>query len=230
MRLESRRLAVLIDMDQEEPDLIGRVLGKAATYGTVAVRRAYGNCKKLVDWKECLRHHGIKAVPNYADGGNAADITMIIDAMDLLHCRAADSFCIVTSDCHFAGLVRRLRRQGVFVAGIGRRHAPESLRAALGDLFTAVEDLLRPAEYPDRAYGKAERDLVNRIRAAIGGPGDYVLKSTLGERLTGIDYRTYCHRDLTSLLESYPEEFVILDGASIKMPPGTYVSLATAPW
>ena len=228
MRLEPRRLAVLIDMDQEEPDLLGRVLGKAATYGTVATRRAYGNCKKLADWKECLRHHGIKAVPNYADGGNAADITLIIDAMDLLHCGAADGFCIVTSDCHFTGLVRRLRRQGVFVAGIGRRHAPELLKEALGYLFTAIEDLHWPAEYPDRAYGKAERDMINRIRAAIGEPGDYVLKSTLGKRLTGIDYSAYCHGDLTSLLKSYPEEFIILDGASIKRPSDTYVGLVAA--
>lgn len=41
MRLEPCRLAVLFDMDQE-PDLLGRVPGKAAAYGTAVVRRAYG--------------------------------------------------------------------------------------------------------------------------------------------------------------------------------------------
>ena len=226
MRLEPRQLAVLIDMDQEEPDLFGRVLGKAATYGTVTIRRAYGNCDKLSYWKECLLYHDIKAVTNYADGDNAADATMIVDAMDLLHCGTVDGFCIITSDHLFAVLVRRLRQQGVFVVGIGRRHAPESLKKALGDLFTAIEDLDLSTE---RDYGKSKRDLIDTIKAAIGDPGDYVLQSVLGERLVGIDYHTYCHRDLTSLLKSYPEEFVIQDGASIKKSPGTYVSLTTTP-
>lgn len=225
MRPKPRQLAVLIDMDQEEPDLFGRVLAKAATYGTVTVRRAYGNCDKLSDWKKCLLHHDIKAVTNYANGDNAADATLIVDAMDLLHCGTVNGFCIITSDHLFAVLVQRFRQQGVFVAGIGRQHAPESLKKALGDLFTAIEDLDLPV---GRDYGKGERDLIDRIKTAIGEPGDYVLQSVLGKRLDGIEYRAYCHGDLTSLLKSYPEEFVIQDGASIKKPSGTYVSLTTA--
>ena len=155
-------------MDQEEPDLFERVLGKAAEYGVVKVRRAYGNCDKLSDWEECLRHHNIKAVTNYADGDNAADATLIVDAMDLLHCGTVDGFCIVTSDHLFTVLVQRLRRQEVFVAGIGRRHAPEPLRNALGKLFTAIEDLGLPA---GRDYGKGERDMIDRIKTATGKSG-----------------------------------------------------------
>ena len=218
-------MAVLIDMDQEEPDLFERVLGKAAEYGVVKVRRAYGNCDKLSDWEECLRHHNIKAVTNYADGDNAADATLIVDAMDLLHCGTVDGFCIVTSDHLFTVLVQRLRRQEVFVAGIGRRHAPELLRNALGKLFTAIEDLDLPA---GRDYGKGERDMIDRIKTAVGKSGGYVLQSVVGEHLAGVDYRAYCHGNLTSLLRSYPEEFVIRDGVPINRPPGIYVGLAAA--
>ena len=225
MRPEPCRMAVLIDMDQEEPDLFERVLGKAAEYGVVKVRRAYGNCGKLSDWEECLRHHNIKAVTNYADGDNAADATLIVDAMDLLHCGTVDGFCIVTSDHLFAVLVQRPRRQEVFVAGIGRRHAPELLRNALGKLFTAIEDLGLPA---GRDYGRGERDMIDRIKTATGKSGEYVLQSVVGERLAGVDYRAYCHGNLTSLLRSYPEEFVIRDGVSINRPPGIYVGLAAA--
>ena len=206
------RLAVLIDMDQEEPDMFGRVLDKAAAYGAVSVRRAYGNCDKLSKWEECLQYHDIKAVPNYADGSNAADLTMAIDAMDLLHTGTVDGFCVVSSDHIFAGLVRRLRSQGVFVAGIGRRRAHMSLREALGDMFTVIEDLGMPAA---RAYGEPECDLVDRVRAAVGKPGERALLSVVGERLDGVNYRAYCHGDLKSLLESYPEEFV-LDGKFVK--------------
>lgn len=201
--------------------LFGCVLGKAGEYGAVTVRRAYGDCGKLSDWDECLRHHGIRAVPNYADGRNAADATLIIDAMDLLNSGTVDGFCIVASDHLFAGLVRRLRRKGTFVAGIGRRDAPAVLRKALC-MFTAIEDL---DPLTDRSYGKGERVLIDRIKAAVGRPGEYVPLSELGKLLTDVDYRAYCHGDLTSLVGSYPE-FVVRDGASIKRPPGTYVGLA----
>lgn len=223
MRSELRHLALLIDMDQEDPSLFGSVLGKAATYGLVTVRRAYGRQDKLSPWKECLMHHRITPVANYADGRNAADATMIIDAMDLLHYGTVDGFCIVASDHIFTGLVKRLQEHGVFVAGIGRRQASESLKKSLGGLFTIIEDLNPPM---GSVYRKAEYDLIDQIQAVIGDQGEYVLMSVVGEHLVGINYRSYCHGDLMSLVRSYPDEFIICDGTSIRKPPGIYVGIS----
>lgn len=223
MRSELRRLALLIDMDQEDPCLFGSVLDKAAAYGLVTVRRAYGGRDKLSHWKRCLMHHSITPVTNYADGRNAADAALIIDAMDLLHSGTVDGFCIVASDHIFTSLIKRIQEHGVFVVGIGRRQASESLKKSLGGLFAIIEDLNPPT---NSVYSKAERDLIDRIQAVIGCPGEYVLMSVVGERLVGIDYRTYCHGDLMSLIRSYPDKFIICDGPSIKKPPGIYVGIA----
>ena len=223
MRSEPRRLALRIAMDQEDPSLFGSVLDKAATYGLVTVRRAYTGRDKLSSWKECLMHHGITPVTNYADGRNAADATLIIDAMDLLHSGTVDGFCIVASDHIFTSLVKRLQEHGMFVAGIGRRQASDSLKKLLGDLFVTIEDLSPPA---GGIYSEAEYDLIGRIQDVIGDQGEYVQLSVIGEHLAGINYRAYCQKDLMSLVRLYPDKFVICDGASIKKPPGVYVGVA----
>ena len=89
----------------------------AADRGEVVVRRIYGNPKNLSDWKKCIDKHGIEPVGNYADGRNAADFAMTIDALDILHDRKdVDGFCIVASDNHFASLARRLCKEECFVA------------------------------------------------------------------------------------------------------------------
>ena len=174
MDSEPCRLALLIDIDSEEPNLLGCILEKAAAYGTVIIRRVYGDCKKLSDWETCIRYRDIEPVPNYAGGKNAADITLIIHAMDLLHSGAVDGFCIVASDNHYAGLVRRLRKD-VFVAGIGKRNVPASFKEAF-NCFTDIEALSQQAKAKDRAYGKAELGLIERIKGAIrkASAQDYV--------------------------------------------------------
>ena len=112
MAANPRRLAVLIDMDPEEPRMLGRILEKSATYGSVTIRRAYGNCQKLRDWAACLQCHEITPVDNYGSGANAADITLIIDAVDIYRTGRADGFCIAASDHHYTGLAHWLRQGG----------------------------------------------------------------------------------------------------------------------
>ena len=96
---------------------------------------------------------------NYGSGANAADITLIIDAVDMLRTGKADGFCIVASDHHYMGLVRWLRNEKVFMAGIGKKTAPDSFRDAFGDRFTNVEDLPRQTKVPDGPCWDAERAL-----------------------------------------------------------------------
>ena len=111
------RLAVLIDGDSIDPADFGRVFAWAAAQGKVIMRRIYGNRKKMSDWKKCIDKHGIEPMGNYADGRNAADFTMTIDAMDMLHTgKDVNGFCIVAADNHFASLAKRLGKEECFVA------------------------------------------------------------------------------------------------------------------
>ena len=111
MASDLRRLAVLIDGDFVDPEYFGSVLSEAGRHGTVVTRRIYGNYKKLADWEECIRRHRIEIVPNYAEGSNAADFALTIDAVAMLCSGEVDGFCVVASDNHFASLIRRIHKR-----------------------------------------------------------------------------------------------------------------------
>src|SRR4029078_11678779 len=66
----------------------------------------------------------------YTTGKNASDIALVIDAMDLLHSRRFDGFCLLSSDSAFPRLASRLREEGADVYGFGAQKTPESFRQA----------------------------------------------------------------------------------------------------
>src|SRR5690606_18373282 len=76
----------------------------------------------------------------YTTGKNASDITLVIDAMDLMHVGAVDMFCLVSSDSDFTRLAQRLRENGKTVFGFGERKTPEAFRNAC-DRFIYLENL-----------------------------------------------------------------------------------------
>lgn len=228
MNKKPGQLAVLIDMDPERPHLLGSILAEAASCGTIGVRRAYGNHEKMSPWGACLRYRGIESVCNYGEGGNAADATLIIDAVDLFHTGRADGFCIVAEDHIYTGLVKWLCREGAFVAGIGRQDASPDLRQAYGGRFTAVEDLPRQAESPDGPCREAELAMINSIRDAINdsrkSSEEYVRLSVVRDCLGAFEPRDYCHSNLVSLVKSYGE-FDVREGRSIGLSAGDYVRI-----
>lgn len=147
----SKRLAVLIDADNAQAAVIEALLEEVAKYGEAAVRRIYGDFTSTnsASWKKFLNKHSIKPVQQFAytSGKNATDSTMIIDAMDLLHTRRLDGFCLVTSDSDFTGLAVRLREEGLQVYGFGEQKTPEAFRNACHRfIFTEVLRAPTPTE------------------------------------------------------------------------------------
>lgn len=61
-----------------------------------------------------------------ADGENATDSALIIDAMDLLRSAPVNEFRIASSDSEYAGLATRAREKDLLVIGIGRSSTSES--------------------------------------------------------------------------------------------------------
>lgn len=228
MNKKPAQLAVLIDMDPAQPQLLGDILAEAAACGTVDVRRAYGNREKMSPWEACLRYRDIEVIYNYGEGDNAADATLIIDAVDLFRTGRADGFCIVADDHIYAGLVKWLCGKGAFVAGIGRRDESRDLQPAYGGRFTAAEDLPRHAKSIDGPCREAEIAMINKIKAAINDSckpsEEYVRLSVVNDYLDDFKPRDYCHSKLVSLVKSYGE-FDVRDGQSIGLSPGDYVKI-----
>ena len=217
---ESARLAVLIDADNARPSVVEGLLAEVAKYGVAGVRRSYGDwtTPNLAGWKAVLLDHSIQPVQQfrYTVGKNAPDSAMIIDAMDLLHSRRLDGFCIVSSDSDFTGLARRIREDGLLVIGFGERKTPRPFVAAC-DRFIHTE-LLGP-EAPSRAAAgqrpatdlTTDTKLVSLIRGAVEAASDDTGWAHLGAVGRSIasqppefDPRTYGYGKLSELVAALP--------------------------
>ena len=109
----SPRLAVLIDADNASAKIADGLFEEIAKIGEASVRRIYGDFSspRSKAWADILAKHAI--IPQqqfaYISGKNASDITLVIDAMDLLHSGRFDGFCLVSSDSDFTRLAARIR-------------------------------------------------------------------------------------------------------------------------
>ena len=109
------RLAVLIDADNTSPSWAEAIFEEVATLGEASVRRIYGDFsnQQLSGWNKKLENFAV--LPHqqfaYTKGKNSSDITLVIDAMDLLHSGRFDGFVLVSSDSDFTRLASRIREE-----------------------------------------------------------------------------------------------------------------------
>lgn len=143
------KLAVLIDAENGiSPDVIPlildsvySVLDQSKSRLSVILRRAYGNwfLDSLHAWQSVLAEAEIEPVctpvaksgnlsSDYKSIKNAADMRLVIDAMELLLLQQINCFCIVSSDRDFTPLIRRLKELGAIVIGCGRTTASATLK------------------------------------------------------------------------------------------------------
>jgi len=139
------KIAILIDGDNAQANLLPQMLVEAGKYGLVTVRRIYGDwtTSSMNQWKDVLNFHAVQPVQQfrYTVGKNATDSAMIIDAMDLLHSGVVDGFCLVSSDSDYTRLATRIREAGTFVMGIGEKKTPKPFVNAC-DVFVYTSNLV----------------------------------------------------------------------------------------
>lgn len=131
------RVAVLVDCDNTTPAILEHALRMVAQFGRVVVRRGYGNHSTLTNrWQEALVRLAFTPCLQfpYAAGKNTADISLALDALEVMLDDRAEIFCLVTSDSDFAYLCRKLRERGARVFIVGESKTPDALRNA-GDEF-----------------------------------------------------------------------------------------------
>lgn len=140
------RIAVLIDADNASPRHANALFAEIAKLGEAIVRRVYGDfgSQGLRGWNEQLPKHALVPMQTVAftKGKNSSDISLVIDAMDLMHQKLYDAFCIVSSDSDFTRLAQRLRESGAEVYGFGERKTPDSFRQSCRRFFL-IENLAR---------------------------------------------------------------------------------------
>jgi len=157
--VKRKRIALLIDGDNAQPSLTGKILTEAGKYGLVTIRRIYGDWTtvNMQGWKHTLNENAIQPIQQfrYTVGKNATDSAMIIDAMDILHGHLVDGFCLVSSDSDYTRLATRIREMGFFVMGIGKQTTPKAFVNAC-NLFIYTENLV-PKKRPRRERPQGRR-------------------------------------------------------------------------
>lgn len=121
-------IAMFIDSDNVSAKYIESIFDDLSQYGTVNIRRAYGNWKdkKLHGWENILQDYNIQPIQQFAytKGKNATDIAMIIDIMDILYTKELEAVVLITSDSDFTPIVTRILSDGLTVYGYGESKTP----------------------------------------------------------------------------------------------------------
>ncbi|MBX3532492.1 MAG: NYN domain-containing protein [Rhizobiaceae bacterium] len=215
----SPRLAVLIDADNASAKIADGLFEEIAKIGEASVRRIYGDFSSARSkaWADVLSRHAI--IPQqqfaYTTGKNASDITLVIDAMDLLHSGRFDGFCLVSSDSDFTRLAARIREQGIDVFGFGEQKTPESFRQACRR-FVYTENLLPTAAANMEDAGDAvpaTRSLqppsaaipvISKVISQMETEDGWVRLGAVGTQLANLasdfDPRTFGFRKLSDLI------------------------------
>lgn len=210
------RLAVLIDADNASAKIVDGLFAEIATLGEASVRRIYGDFSgtRSKAWADVLSQYAI--IPQqqfaYTTGKNASDITLVIDAMDLLHSGRFDGFCLVSSDSDFTRLAARIREEGVDVFGFGEQKTPESFRQACRR-FIYTENLLPTASgsaaivtVPLASPAEAKRTLTGIVAEMQTDDGGWVALGQIGSQLANLapdfDPRTYGFKKLSDLVRN----------------------------
>ena len=225
-------IAVLIDGDNAQAKLIKELIEEVSKYGKATIRRIYGDwtTPHMNSWKETINQFSINPIQkfSYTAGKNSTDSAMIIDAMDILHSSSVDGFCIVSSDSDYTGLAKRIREQGLFVMGIGRKTTPIAFVNSC-EIFTFSENLLPDVEVEEEAprqkvrskpvvkarqqetetkekFSRVNMSLIDKAFEISTNEEEEALISKVGLALRKIepsfDPRTYGFKTLTQLFQS----------------------------
>lgn len=129
-----KHIAVLIDADNVNSQKFDQIITKINSLGTIGTKRIYGDFTKanLSSWENTILKYAIikKHQTSYTTGKNSSDIALTIDAMDLLHSKECDGFCIISSDSDFIGLALRIRQTNMPVYGFGNTNSIKEFRQA----------------------------------------------------------------------------------------------------
>lgn len=152
---QDKKIALLIDAENISRNYRKIIMQELAKYGTTTYRRIYGDFTSgKLNWtSEDMLKYSLTPVQQYSNissknknsGKNSSDITLVIDAMDILYSGNVEGFCIVSSDSDFTKLAARLREAGMFVIGMGEEKTPLAFRKSC-EKFILLDILYKDSE------------------------------------------------------------------------------------
>jgi|GEM_PF-5662676 len=177
VKTSNRKLAILIDADNIQSNLLPGILKATEKYGKPMIRRVYGDWSHddRFGWVNIAKYNSfeLKQVTTHSTNKNATDIGMVIDTMDILTEGTMDGFCIVSNDSDFTELCIRLRNAGLFVMGVGNRNASKALRNACEE-FVALDTIKSSGSKRRRGFYASKRNKNRRNALSIQQPDEQI--------------------------------------------------------
>lgn len=235
-------IAILIDGDNAQAKLLKETIEEVSKYGKATIRRVYGDwtSQTMNSWKDLTNQHSINPIQkfSYTTGKNSTDGALIVDAMDILHSKNVEGFCIVSSDSDYTGLAKRIREEGLFVMGIGEKKTPEAFVKSC-DIFTYTENISvklvdkrsssteksssrtlekkKPAQKPVKkasiVLSDNDEETISKAFEISTNENDTAYISKVGGNIRkidpGFDARAYGFSSLSKLFENLPDFEVI---------------------
>lgn len=170
-------IAVLIDGENVGASFAGKVLGILRSLGRIDIGNVYFDLQRgqSVEWIRDLPSLPLEPVVTAVEetGRSGSDISLVLDAVEILHTRDIGIFCICSSDGDFTGLARYLKAHGkeVIVAG-NMSKTPSSLRVSCDrfiDISKPESAMAADLKSCVPAARQAEEDQAVGKKAALSG-------------------------------------------------------------
>ena len=203
--MSESQIAVLIDYENVGLGSIQGLFDQLSDLGRIIVKRAYADWSSGARQRDQLLELGIEAVHHFHAAKvakNSSDISLCIDAVDLLYRSPVDTFVIVSADSDFVTLVSKLRSAGKTVIGAGRHDVVSStlVRACDRYIYLGTGPKTAPAE------SQSIDALVQRAIYASADDEGKVAGSRLHQTMMRIDpsfdFRSMGFRTFTQFLEA----------------------------
>jgi hypothetical protein len=231
-------VALLIDGENTSFRHMAFIQSHIVQLGILKPRRVYGDWSsgQLRGWETLLSFYGLERrhCEPVAFSKNAADIALVVDAMQLFYSHGIRTFSLVASDSDYTPLVEALCSRGCFVMVLGMAMTPLALQKA-STMFVELPALQRQRQISQRTYPerKGESQRVSSQHAAIqkapskqtqlstwllegllsfnASPYAWVQVPRFEKYLTQLDPtfdpKKYGYKNMLTLLRAFPEVF-----------------------
>jgi uncharacterized protein (TIGR00288 family) len=165
---------------QEPVVNIGALMEFCASFGSIAINRAYGNWQWFARYREALLHNAVELIQLFPPGAmakNGADIKLCLDATeDMIRFPHIETIIIVGADSDFLPISQKVKAAGRTLVGVGveaatNRHWAHSCHEFRYYERLVAEDVpLAPPEDAGNAKSVASSppEAIDLIRRAIG--------------------------------------------------------------
>jgi uncharacterized LabA/DUF88 family protein len=207
-------------------------LDRLLEQGKIIFRRAYCDWSRFQEAKAHLHQLGVELVdvpPSTRAGKNAADMRLVIDALELCYAREhINTYVIASGDSDFVPLAAKLRENDRYVVGIGVKQATSPMFVKACDEFMYLETSSRERERTDESFRRPRSDgsassapprgkrgeIPTVVRSVVGsllaratGPmNPSFLKEALVRKKPDFDERDYGFSSFSRMLEAMEKE------------------------